>query len=122
MFEVDTNNIVAVTRGDTFKAPLFINKGTDLKPIRYVLNDKDELYLGVMQTNQYFEDAILKKKFTNKNLDENNDVLIKFTSDDTTCLLPGKYYYQIKAKLYNEKTQEYEVNTIVEKTEFFILE
>ena len=71
MFEVDTNNIVAVTRGDTFKAPLFINKGTDLKPIRYVLNDKDELYLGVMQTNQYFEDAILKKKFTNKNLDEN---------------------------------------------------
>ena len=40
---VSLNNIISLTRGDTFKSPLFINAGTTAKPIRYHLKDGREL-------------------------------------------------------------------------------
>ena len=63
-FNITRDNIVSLTRGDSARFPLFINTGTAIKPVRYVLADEDEVYLAVMQPNQYFENAILKKKFT----------------------------------------------------------
>lgn len=121
MFSVDTNNIISVTRGDSFSLPLFINEGSDLKPIRYIIQPGDTIYFALMQCNQYFENAIVKKVFTSANLNENNDIIITFNPEDTEQLIPGKYYYQIKAKLLNEDGN-YIVNTIIDKTEFFILE
>lgn len=121
MIEVDKNNILSITRGDTFQIPLFINKGTDMDPLRYVLKDNDEIYLAVMQPNQCFETAILKKKFTKANLNKFNDVLIRFEHDDTVCLLPGSYFYQIKGKIENEYGG-FDVVTIIQKTELSILE
>lgn len=121
MFTVDINGIIALTRGDSASIPLFINQGSDLKPIRYIVQPGDTIYFALMQTNQYFETAIVKKVFTSANLNENNDVVITFNPQDTEQLIPGKYYYQIKAKLLNEDGS-YTVNTIIDKTQFFILE
>ena len=39
MFRIETTGIVRVNRGDTFQCPLFINKGTELYPIRFRLKD-----------------------------------------------------------------------------------
>ena len=99
MFDVSQNNLIAVTRGDSFSVPLFINKGTDVKPIRYTIGDKDEIYLAIMEPNQIFEQALVKKVFTNKDLNKYGDVYIDIDHEDTRCLLPGKYFYQIKARL-----------------------
>lgn len=199
---VSINNIVTLTRGDTFKSPLFINAGTTTKPLRYYLKDgkelkynstlssgsilaaqtiikansiingqtyeidstiltplviesasmlvkdsiihetslikansvldneivtedltiyADQVYLGVMQPNQPFESAIIKKTFTSKNVNEYGDVLIKLTPEDTVCLTPGKYFYQVKTKLINDDG-EYDVNTVVDKTPLYIIE
>ena len=104
MVNIDINNNVTVTRGDSFKRPLFLNSGTDLKPSRYVLKDSDEVYLGIMEPNQPFENSIVRKKFS-----------------DTEKLIPGTYYYQIKAKFINEDLT-YDVNTVVQKTKFVIEE
>lgn len=120
MFDVSQNNKICVTRGDTFSVPVFINKGTEIKPLRYVLKEKDEVYLAVMEPNQIFEDALIKKVYTKKDLNENNDVVIEIEHDDTRCLEPGKYYYQLKARLYNEEKDKYDINTIISKTEFWI--
>ena len=73
-----------------------------------------------MQPNEPFECAILKKVFTKDNLNEFGDVLIELEPKDTECLIPGKYYYTVKAKFIKD-TKEI-VNTVVPKTEFWIEE
>lgn len=117
-----SNNMIELTRGDSAKYPLFINMGTDLCPIRYELGDKDELYLGIMEPNQPFECALVKKKYTNKNINEHKDVIVKIYPEDTVALIPGKYYYQIKLRKYVETEDSYDVITIIDKTEFWVQE
>ena len=119
--ECITNNIIEINRGDTFTSTLYLNKGTEQEPLQYVLKDGDEVYLGVMEPNVPFENAILKKKYTYKNLDKDNNVVIRIEAEDTTCLLPGKYFYQIKLKIKN-KDNTYDINTVVPKNEFIIME
>ena len=120
MFDVSQNNKVVVTRGDTFSVPLFINRGTELKPLRYTLKENDELYLAIMEPNQPFERALIKKVYSYENLNKYGDVLIEIEHDDTRCLEPGKYYYQVKARLYDSEKDKYDVNTVIPKTEFWI--
>lgn len=122
MIDISQNNRITITRGDTFSTPLFLNKGTDLKPIRHILKDNEQIFLGIMEPNQPFEKAIVKKLYTSKDLNEYGDVRISLEHDDTRCLLPGKYFYQIKANFYNDKLDKFEINTVVQKTEFIIEE
>ena len=121
MFNLLANNIIQVNRGDSFTVPLFININNDMNPIQYKLQDGAEIYFGVMEPNQLFEDAIIRKKYTSDNLNIDGNINIVFNSDDTAYLLPGLYYYQIKAKLPLEDGS-FVVNTIVPKTQFYILE
>ena len=121
MFNVGVNNSIMVNRGDTFSIPLYINMGTDMNPIQYELMQGAEVYLGVTEPNQLFEDAIIKKKYDYTNVDKDGNIIVSFATNDTVCLLPGLYYYQIKAKLpLNDGT--FAVSTIVPKTPFYILE
>ena len=121
MFSI-SNNIINVTRGDSFSIPLFINQGTDLKPVRYILNDEDEIYLAITEPNQIFENAIIGKKYTKANLNSHGDIEIDIDHEDTRCLYPGKYFYQVKGRLYDHIKQKYVVNTIIQKTEFWVEE
>ena len=126
MIDLSRNGIIEVNRGDSFELPLFINQGTDITPIRYNMkNSNSEVYVGVMEPNQPFERAIIRKKYTKDDVNENGDIVIKFSSNDTVCLLPGKYYYQIKIKLYNNydnNKEDCNINTIVPMTQFIIVE
>jgi hypothetical protein len=119
--DISNNNVVRLTRGDTFTVPIFLNKGTALKPLRYVLKEGDEMYMAIMEPNEPFECAIVKKVFTKEHLNEFGDVLIELEPKDTECLVPGKYYYQVKAKFIKENNKEV-INTVVPKTEFWIEE
>lgn len=107
MIDLSVNGLLTISRGDTAVFPLFLNRGTDLNPIRYVLHDTlldgkiigtDEVYFGIMEPNQPFECALVRKMFTKKDLNKYGDVIININSSDTRCLHPGKYYYQIKAR------------------------
>lgn len=120
MFDLSPNGIIQVTRGDSFSTPLFINKGTDLYPLRYILKDGEYVYFGLMEPNYSFEKAIVRKKYSNANFNENDDVVISFDSEDTMNLLPGKYYYEVKVVLLDENEKEI-VNTIIPRREFWLL-
>ena len=122
MFNLTNNGIITITRGDYFSIPLFINAGSEMKPMRYKLSDLDEVYFGVMESNQLFENAIIRKKFTSEDMNKNGDIVIEIQSKDTMCLLPGKYFYQVKLNKFNSDKNEYEVNTLIPKTQFFIEE
>lgn len=95
--------------------PLFINKGTQLEPIRYNIGNNTQVYFGLMYPGYKFEDAIVKKKYTKQDINKNGDIIIKFTPEDTIYLDPGKYFYEIKMIL-----EDGSVNTIIQRTEFWL--
>ena len=112
---------VRLTRGDTLVLPIEINQGDNLNPFRYDLQPLDEVYFALMEPNQPWEQAILKKKYTY--IDQVNGVItLKLRHSDTMCLYPGLYYYQIKVRIYDEEAKDYIVNTIIPKTHFWVEE
>lgn len=123
MFDITERGIISLNRGDSFEMPVFINVGDNLNPIEYKIDDRDIVYFGLMEPNQPFETAIVRKKYTLADVDDNGRVVVKFRPQDTQCLLPGKYYYQIKVQSFKpDNSSEYDVSTVVDKTHFFIME
>lgn len=122
MFSIKNNGEIYLNRGDCFKAPLFINMGTDEEPVRVDLIKFPylEVYMGIMYPNQSFENAIIRKKFTEKDINQYGDVVVSIEPEDTINLYPGKYYYEIKARIYNDKDGEF-VRTIINKNTFMIM-
>ena len=120
MANISNNGFITVHRGDTFSVPLFLNIGTHSFPVRYILSDhpEDTLYIGVMSFNETFDNASIRKKYDAKStVNEYKDIIVSFSSEDTLSLMPGKYYYEIKLKHGKEN-----VETVVPRTEFFIVE
>ena len=93
---------ISLNRGDSGLLTLDINAGTELYPVEFNLGDKDCLYMAIEEPNQPFENAIVKKVINNSNTikDKDGNIIIEIKPDDTVCLMPGLYYYEIKAKLY----------------------
>lgn len=103
MFYIDKlTGEVCLNRGDDCTITLHINQGSNLDPMQYKLKDKDCLYFAIEEPNQPFENAIVKKVINLENnlLDKNGNITFDITSNDTLLLMPGLYYYEIKAKLY----------------------
>lgn len=123
MFNLAFNGIITVNRGDSFYFPLTLNCGTEMEPISYIIDDRTYVYFGVMEPNQPFECALIRKTFTHEDCDEEGNVVIRFRPQDTQCVLPGKYYYQIKVqKFLSDDPEDYTVDTVVDKTLFWIME
>ena len=113
--EITMNKLVYLNRGDTLDFPFLINEGNDLEPSPYILQDGEFLYFGVMEPNQPFEVALIRKKYDKDNQNEEGYINIHLDVDDTILLLPGTYYYEIKLQRGNE------VKTLVSKRKFIIL-
>lgn len=123
MFNITYNGIITVNRGDSFSLPLVLDCGTKFNPLRYSLSDRSVVYFAVMEPNQPFENALIRKRYTIDDIDEDGNVIVRFRPQDTQCVLPGKYYYQVKLQRFNsDDPNDYEVDTVIEKTQFFILE
>ena len=123
MFNIAFNGIITVTRGDSFSFPLRINFGTSLEPAGYGMSKNDKVYLAIMEPNQSFESALIKKVYTYEDIDSDGNILVKFKPKDTQCVLPGKYYYQIKLqRFHSDDLDDYDVDTVIDKTLFYIME
>lgn len=118
---ISENQIVTINRGDTFQAPLFINIGTRLEPSRYPLAKDDVVYVGIMEANQPFEDALVRKSYTLADANANGDIVVTLEPSDTECLLPGTYYYQAKLE-HPTGDGKSVVNTIVPRRKLFLVE
>ena len=112
-------NIITLTRGDTYSFELNIDDHGE----NYQLTGDDTVYFGIMDPNQRFEDALVKKKFTVDDLDPAGNLIIQIDPEDTLDLLPGRYFYAIKLlrdHLEADGTEVYNVETVVDKTKFII--
>lgn len=126
MAHISTNNIITVNRGDTFGFTFHVNLGTAINPVPYTLEEGDRVYLGVSEANAPFENAIIRKVFTNADTDSEGAVYMEFSTTDTLYLLPGNYYYSIKLSQPIPGTSEVEasekVTTLIPRTKFIIIE
>lgn len=118
--QLTKTGILSLIRGDSFSIVAYINSGTELVPVKYTLTNTDKLYFAIMQPNEQFENAIVKKVFTSANLNSDGDVIISLLPTDTEYLIPGKYYYQLKLVSIVDNVEQ--VTTITPKSLFFIEE
>lgn len=120
MFHISNEGNIQLVRGDTLKLALFINKGEAVAPIRYEITNNDTIYFALMELNQPFEEAILKKVFTKENSEftEDGDLIITLSSEDTENLLSGEYRYTIKMLTVDENKST--VNTVIKEHRFYI--
>ena len=121
MLSISNNGIININRGDSFSLNVCINLGTCVEQIKYVLQPGDKVYFGLMEPNQPFECAISRRLFTNADLDENDNVQMNFSGEQTEFLLPGIYYYSVKLVRLGENNEEI-VDTIIPKTKFIIID
>lgn len=129
MFDINRNGIITMNRGDSWNTEIYVNVGTSLQPEPCVLGDEDYIYFGVMEPNQPFEFALIRKRFGKDDAGESGAGFYKiwFTSKDTVALLPGTYYYEVKVKRVvrdedSGEIVEEKIDTIIPKTKFVIYE
>lgn len=101
MIDISHNGIIEMYRGDTFEFPLFINIGTKLQPIQYIVQEGDVVYFSIGEPNQIFEHALIRKTFTMDDLGEDGNIVVRMSPSDTENVLPGTYYMQTRIKLAN---------------------
>lgn len=120
MGTIAENGIINLMRGDSFTTPLRVNLGSKLNPIYYTLTSRDRLYFGLMEPNQAFEDAVVRKVFDwTSPTDAEGNVLLTLTPRDTEHLLVGQYYYMVKLRSFDIYGQE-SVRTIIPPTIFWL--
>lgn len=115
------NRIVTMHRGDTFSMSVDINFGTVFAPEYHSLSENETAYFAILECNQRFEDAIVKKVFK-EDSSTSTGFLVTLDSSDTEFLLSGEYYYEIKLKQIDPETEEEVVTTIIPRRKFIILE
>ena len=116
------NNIIVLNRGDSYSFNLTIIDENSESGI-YSLEGNDTVYLGIMDPNQPFELALVKKKYTVEDLDEAGNLFIEILPEDTVDLFPGIYYYSIKLKIDHTDDDGFEfsgVKTIINNTKFIL--
>lgn len=119
MINIAENGIITMAAGDSFSYPMFINAGNKLAPLRYTLTGEDRVYFVIGRPNQPFEHGEVRKIFTEEHNNEFGDVMIEIDHEDTRCLHPGTYYYEIRLS-YNYEGKTYYC-TIVPQRKFYII-
>jgi hypothetical protein len=141
MFTISNDNgIIAITKGDTLRCPLFINSMTDNIPTRYVLTNSDILTFRILYpgTDEYLDnnvdgvietEPVLQHIYSNDGaaghiaytLNENNDIIIDFTSDEINTLKEGTYYYEVKLQYKPDAETTTRIDTIIPRTKFYVV-
>lgn len=127
MFNINQNGIIVMTRGDTWESNIFVNLGTKVNPLPYVLTENDYLYFGVMEANVPFDCSLIRKKIDMSACADSSErpagyYKISFNHDDTSHVMPGNYYYEVKLLRKNPENGVEKVDTIIPRTKFVILE
>ena len=125
MSSISKNNIITMNRADTFKFPFTITVGSSINYFIYDMVEGDKLYLAVLEPNQKWENALIKKVYTSEDYNiENQEVTIRFVPEDTEYVKPGTYYYQIKLFRPKENVDDTfdAIDTLIPRTKFIILE
>lgn len=122
LYLIKNNKVMTMTRGDYFSFVVTLRSDDPWEHIEYKLSKGDILFFGLMEPNQPFEKAIIKKEYGYDDYDyEGGTLKIVLNPEDTIELMPGTYYYQVKV-LYRDDAGVVHVDTAVQKTKFNIVD
>lgn len=121
MNKITDNGIITLHAGDSFVAPLFLNAGNIVFPMRYSLKEGDKVYVGIMEPGQPFEHALIRKVLTIDDLNVYGDPELKLSPEDTERVMPGLYYYEAKLVMTDEHGNEI-IQTVIPKKKVYVLE
>lgn len=110
-------NAFELVRGDSFEFSIELQDDNRLSPTPYYPTETELLYVGIMEPNQSFESALVKKVLNNTDIDTAGNRIFSLTADETERIQVGKYYIQIK--LFNTQTNV--VKTVLKPTVFNII-
>lgn len=115
---VNKNNVISMNRGDYAEIPLYFKEGKFPYNTPITMTDDDVLFFGLMDPNQHFEHALLKKEYTGSStIDKDGKFLLVLEPEDTLELMPGTYFYEIKLL-----TKDSKIYTLMQKTRFNIID
>lgn len=114
---MDYNNIVNIYQGDTYITELFINCGTKVNYVQYIIDDYDMVHLYINKYNFNISDVVIEKQYDIDSLNADGNIVIQITADETSELEKGTYFYTIKLERFDG---EY-VTTIIPPTLLYIL-
>lgn len=117
MFTITQNGTITLTRGDSAQFTVELNIGTSLNQRSIILEPTDKVYFGVTEPNQPFENAIIRKTFKGEDHLNETKLVISLEPKDTSCLIPGTYYYSVKVVNDNNF-----VKSVVDKKIFNIID
>ena len=115
---VNRKNEITMSRGDNETLTLYTTNKHVCEIWRP--SEDDKVYLGIMEANQDFENAIVKKAYDSSVvgvLDDTIVIKIKLDSLDTEFLREGTYYYTIKMWLKDNDLTE----TLVNRTKLVLI-
>lgn len=123
LYLIRRNKVITMTRGDYLSIDIELKSGKFPNEKIYQINEGDIVFFGLMEPNQPFEKAILKKEFGYDDFAMEGQSLIKIVlnPEDTIELAPGTYYYQVKV-LYRDESGVTHIDTAVQKTKFIIVD
>lgn len=122
MVTVDNSGNITISRGDTFKLPLFIDCNKNIfNSIRFPLKEGDKIFFFLVEPNTSIRHYLLKQTYTKEDINENGDIILKFINRDTSWIAPGTYYYEIKLQRQWEEAFKDALVTIVPRRKFIIL-
>lgn len=122
MIQISDNKIISINKGDTLKFGVRINKGTELCPIWYILTEDDNVLFGIMETNQPFERALIRKTYDISDVNKSGGVTVELKHEDTARLLPGTYWYEVKLVTKTDDEDNPKVDTVIPRKKFFVYE
>ena len=122
MGNISQQKRITLIRGDSLSMPVKINLGTEVNPNIYHLSTTDKLYIGVMEANQAFENAIIRKVYDCNSLTDNEgNILFELSPCDTENLRTGTYYWQAKLLLPDPVTNTERVLSVISPSHFWLI-
>lgn len=122
LYLIKKDKVITMNRGDYLSLKIELKSGKFPHEEKYSVQEDDIIFFGLMEPNQPFERAILKKELGYDDYDiEGGTLKVVLNPEDTIELVPGTYYYQIKV-LYRDEAGITHVDTVVQKTKFNIVD
>lgn len=113
---IDKNKVLSMVRGDSASFPFKFTEGKFPNETPLIVGSNDIIFFGLMDPNQNFEHALLKKEYSSKDFDSDGNFILSLDPDDTIELMEGTYFYSIKLL-----TEDANIKTLVQNTRFNII-
>lgn len=142
MYRVDQHKNIYLSRGDDFSYTFPVYVDNSETAYKFEKNDNCMLFFYIFIPNSINYEFVMKKTFgtdgniitefcddkspstTSDNtniIDDNGNIIVRLTEDDTMKIFPGQYKYQIRVKVKDE-TGNLVLKTVTNRKDFYVIE